>query len=305
MADLAALKAFNLTEADLTVWVFKRSTREDVPVFTGRWIGITDKLDAALRSAVGNATEAITETISYDILAQNNESSALTLDTDETHIALIKAQASNPTPARKVNQLKQVSNADFYVLRFAAKDAVLLAIRKTNATWSTRRSTGVLRVVFEDAELDVDNRPSFSLQPVFDFFVLEPDIFVSNKNRFESVLTYRTAHAEAFADLTSEREFASIFSDLGPITSFVGTNKIQLRRAVAIREKGHYRDPDFMQNLRDQYEAMNLAIKFDARGRIIPTPESCRDIFKALLDHRLDSRLSRRLYDVPSTEPVG
>jgi len=32
---------------------------------------------------------------------------------------------------------------------------------------------------------------------------------------------------------------------------------------------------------------------------------ACRDIFHALLDHRLDSRLSMRIYDVQSTELVG
>ena len=117
MPDLAGLKGFDLGGADLTVWVFKKSTRDGVPVFNGRWVGITDELAAALRASVGGALEAITETLDYDILAQNNESSALTLGADETHIALIDAQALNPTPGRKVRQLKQIANAGFYMLQ--------------------------------------------------------------------------------------------------------------------------------------------------------------------------------------------
>lgn len=163
----------------------------------------------------------------------------------------------------------------------------------------------MLRVVFSDEELDIDERPAFSLEPFFDFFVFNGEIFVSNKGRFESVLAYRAGHIEAFQELTVEAEFNAIFSDVGPITVFVGDNKIQLRRAIAIREKGHYRDADFMQNLRNQCAAMNLQIAFDDDGRIVPTPETCRDIFQALLDHRLDSRLSNQLYDVQSTEAVG
>jgi hypothetical protein len=50
---------------------------------------------------------------------------------------------------------------------------------------------------------------------------------------------------------------------------------------------------------------MNLNIAFDEQGRIIATVDSGRDIFLALLDHRLESRLSTQMYDVPSTEPVG
>ena len=60
-----------------------------------------------------------------------------------------------------------------------------------------------------------------------------------------------------------------------------------------------------MQRLRDHCEAMSLSIQFDDGGRMVPTAESCRDIFRALLDHRLDSRLSNLLYDVQNTEQVA
>jgi hypothetical protein len=305
MADLADLKAFDINAADLTVWVYKKSTRDGLPVFNGRWVGVTDDLAASLRGAVSQALDAVNETIEYEILAQNNEASVLTLGADETHIALVEAQAANPTENLKVRHLRQIANADFYMLRFASDNGVLLAVRKTNATWSTRRSSNILRVVFEDEELDVDERPAFSLEPFFDFFVFGGDLFVSNKARFESVLAYRAGHTEAFQELVDEPEFSGIFTDVAAITAFVGTNKIQLRRAIAIREKGHFRDAAFMQNLRAQCGAMGLGIAFDGEGRIVPTPETCRDIFQALLDHRLDSRLSMRLYDVQSTEAVG
>lgn len=304
MANLAGLKAFDFAGADLTVWVYKRSTRDGVPVFTGRWVGITDELAASLREAVAQRIDAVGETIEYEILAQNNEASVLTLGADETHIALVEEQAANPTEARKVKRLKQIANAHFYMLRFATQNDVLLAVRKTNASWSTRRASSMLRVVFQDEELDIDERPTFTMEPVFDFFVFDGDVFVANKVRFESVLAYRAGHMEAFKELVDEPGFSGIFSDLAAITAFVGENKIQLRRAVAIREKGHFRDPAFMQNLRTECEAMGLAIVFDDAGRIVPSNETCRDIFQALLDHRLDSRLSMRLYDVQSTEAV-
>lgn len=304
MADLADLKAFNIAAADLTVWVYRKSTRNGLPVFRGRWVGITEDLAGSLRRAVSRALESVTETMDYEILAQNNESSVLTLGADETHIALVEGQAANPTEQLKVRQLRQIADADFYMLRFATEDGVLLAVRKTNATWSTRRSSNILRVVFEDEELDVDERPAFSLEPRFDFFVLGGDLFVSNKGRFESVLAYRAGHVEAFQELVDEPDFLGIFSDVAALTEFVGTNKIHLRRAIAIREKAHFRNAEFMENLRANCEAMGLAIGFDEEGRIVPTPETCRDIFQALLDHRLDSRLSMRLYDVQSTEAV-
>jgi hypothetical protein len=305
MADLAGLKAFDVAGADLTVWVYKKSTSDGLPVFKGRWVGITDDLAASLRGAATQALHGVTETIDYEILAQNNEGSVLTLGADETYIALVDGQAAEPIEKLKVKQLKQIANADFYMLRFATADGVLLAVRKTNATWSTRRASGILRVVFEDEELDVDDRPAFSLEPYFDFFVFGGDVFVSHKGRFESILAYRAGHVEAFQELVAEPDFLDIFTDVAAITAFVGANKIQLRRAIAIREKGHFRSAEFMQNLRAQCVAMGLTIAFDDDGRIVPTPATCRDIFQALLDHRLDSRLSMQIYDVQSTEAVA
>lgn len=305
MADLDDLKAFDVAAADLTVWVYRKSTRDGAPAFRGRWVGITDDLAAALRTAVSEAVDRVAETIAYEILAQNHETSVLTLGADETHIALVEGQAANPNENLKVRQLRDIANSDFYMLRFATENGVLLAVRKTDATWSTRRSSNMLRVVFQDEELDVDERPAFSLEPRFDFFVLGGDVFVSHKGRFESVLAYRAGHVEAFQQLVDEPDFLGIFSNIAAITEFVGTNKIHLRRAIAIREKGHFRNAPFMENLRANCEAMGLTIGFDDDGRIVPTAETCRDIFQALLDHRLDSRLSMRLYDVQNTEAVG
>lgn len=303
MTELVGLKAFDLTEADLTVWVFKKSQRDGQPVFTGRWVQVTADLASALREAVSNAREAITETIDYSILAQNHETSALTLGSDETHMALVDAASANPTPNRKVTKLKEIANSDFYALRFASDAGVLMAVRKANSTWRSKGAN--VRAVFSDEQLDIDERPSFSLDPFFDFFTFDGSVFVSNKPRFESVLSYRLAHVEAFDELKVAPDFAAIFSEVGPIEAFVGTNKIQLRRAIAIREKGHYKDEGFMGRLREHNDAMNLGISFDDEGRIVPTAETCRNIFQALLDHRLDSRLSKRIYDVQNTETVA
>lgn len=303
MTDLFDLKAFDLNEADLTVWVFKKSQRDGQPVFNGRWVEVTADLASALRDAVSNAREAITETIDYSILAQNHETSALKLGSDETHMALVEAASANPTQNRKVTKLKEIANSDFYALRFASDTGVLTAVRKANSTWRSKGTN--VRAVFSDEQLDIDERPSFSLDPFFDFFAFDGSVFVSSKPRFESVLSYRLAHVEAFDELKVAADFAGIFSEVGPIEAFVGTNKIQLRRAIAIREKGHYKDKGFMGRLREHNDAMNLGIGFDDEGRIVPTADTCRNIFQALLDHRLDSRLSNLIYDVQNTETVA
>jgi hypothetical protein len=305
MATLNDLHAFDIAGADASVWVFKTSTATGVPKFTGHWIGISDELNLELKEAVAANRAAIVETLEYDLLALNEEGSALTLPTDETYAPLIVAAVANETPARKVKALRHLANSKFYAIKLVSPEGTLLAIRKTDNTWSSKKTAGLIKMVYSDDELDVDNDPTFTVQPFFDFYILDDRIFILSKPRFESVLLYKAGHTGAFQTLIGEPEFTAIFSDVAPINDFVGANKIRLRRAIAIQQKGHYRDQNFMANLRQHHVAMGLNIQFDAQGRIVATPETCRDIFQALLNFRLDSRLSGELFDVQHSEPIA
>ena len=138
----------------------------------------------------------------------------------------------------------------------------------------------------------------------FDFIIFGDTILVRNKGAFESVLRYKSTQREDFVELQAEAEFLAAFVDVAPLVAYVGDNKIQLRRACAIRDKGHYRDPEFMQRLRQNQAEYGLVIQFDDGGRIIVTPETCAQIMKALLDHRLKSGFSALVYDVQDTTPV-
>lgn len=169
-----------------------------------------------------------------------------------------------------------------------------------------RRSVGHSSTwcILENA-LALDQSPSFSLTRNVDFFIANDKIVIPHKANFESVLHYRQAHADEFTTLQGEADFAQVFSALGPLAEFVGTNKIQLRRMCSIRQKGHYRDANFMTKLRQHHVAHGLVLEFDANGVIVPTAETCRDIITALLDHRLASAFSQNVYDVPDATKVN
>ena len=95
-----------------------------------------------------------------------------------------------------------------------------------------------------------------------------------------------------------------MIAETDALESYVGDSKIQLRRVAAIRQKGHYKAPNFMSNLRRRHQEFQLNLKFGEDGRMVPTPETCRDITQALLDHRLASGFSENVYDVPDATRV-
>jgi hypothetical protein len=303
---LSALHSFDIAQSDITVWVFKKSggAGAAAPIFTGRWIATDAKLDARLKGAADTIRGGIAETHVYDLLGQTNEGSALSLGTDETYAPLAIVRMADPTPARRAVELKDVNNADFYVVKFVRDGQSLFAFAKADSSWRSMKSVSVTTLLFEDAVLTLDERPRFTISDRFDFVVIENDLLVLNKANFESVLNYKQAHVEDFSALQGEPEFVGVFDDMTALIGFVGTNKIQLRRTSAIRTKGHYKDPEFMSRLRAEALSLGFKFSFDAAGRIIPTPDNCRDIIQALLDHRLDSRLSKQMYDVEATEVV-
>jgi len=301
---LEQFKSFDITSSSVAVWAFKKSVREGSPVFTGRWVEITKTVDEALRAALSDARDAISETIEYSLLAQNNEGSALAISANETYAPVVTAQALDPTPKRRVKSLKEIANAKFYAVKFVSGEDVVYAVRTTDASWRTRTATGMFSVVFVDQKLELDDRPRFSISRHFDFFIVGDQVLVLKKGAFESLLDYKAAHISDYSDLKEEAEFTSLFTDVTPLNDFVGTNKINLRRASAIRQKAHYKDIEFMKRLRANASAMGFGINFDVSGKIVPSADTCRDIFTALLDFRLDSRLSERTYDVENTSAV-
>lgn len=305
VAELAEIKAFDFANATVSLWLFKKTiSGSKPPIFSGRWVGTEVDLEAAMIDVASAQMKRIEEIIPYGLLAQNNEHSALSIDTLETHAGLLVDACAAEVPKRKVRGVKDVNNAKFYVMKFVAGADVLLAVRKTDASWQTRRSRGVISAVFSDHVLTLDQSPRFSISRRVDFFVRGDDILVTDKGNFESVMSHKQAHQADFDALQEEPEFKEIFSDIEALLDYVGENKIQLRRACAIRAKGFYKDATFLKNLRANAKKFGLNIEFDKDGLIVPKAEHCRDIFQALLDHRLSSAFSRNVYDVQDTAQV-
>ena len=305
MATLDDLKAFDVDGAELTLWVVKKSTPTGKPPrYTSRYVDTKPELDAELKSAMRNEIDRIIEVQEYGLLTENNESSALSITTAETHAGLIVEGTAEETPQNKADALKKVQNSAFYVIKLVSGDMIVRGVRKTDSSWRVRRVVDAITVFFSDEQLGIDKTPTLYISHQVDFLIADDLVLALNKANFESIVNYKQAHKEDFEGLLREPEFAGVIADTEALVSYVGENKIQLRRASVIRQKGHYKEPRFMRNLRARCEQFRLNIEFDAEGKIVATPETCRDIVQALLDHRLVSGFSENIYDVQDVKRV-
>ena len=306
MPVLDVVGRLDIDQADVILWTFRgpNGGASEDPNYTGRWVDTTDEVDEALRVTLRAEIERIEEVKEYGLLEENHESSALRIPTDETHAGYVLAECAEEMEGKKSSRLRHIQNSSFYVAKFTWNATVIYGLRKTDSSWRTRRAVNFQALIFQDGQLDVDEGVRFDIARTFDFLIGEDEILCLNKRNFESMLRYKQAYMENFDELKNEEEFGRLFVDLTPLSEYVGNNKIQLRRTSAIREKGHYKDQAFMQRLRDQYGECGLTLEFDEDGRINASVQTCPDIMTALLDHRLASRFSERIYDVPSSTPV-
>lgn len=299
-----ALTNFNIADANISVWLFRKSGPANAPVFTGRWVPTDDELRGALRESITQARATIEEAEPYGLLATIEEGQSLTIGTDETHAGLVVGAAVAELPQRRAQNVGHIQNTDFYVIKLTDQNRVLHAVTKTNSSWKSRQVHNLLTVYFTGDQLGLETNPAFSLSQNVDFFVVGQDIVILNKAHFESILNYKQAHANEFAELQAEPAFAGLFVDLAPLVEFVGSNKLHLRRACAIRQKGYYLNQQFMERLRENYAQAGLDLTFDEDGRLIATEGQCPDIIRALLDHRLLSVFSEAYYDVQNATAI-
>lgn len=299
------IQDFNFSDANVLFWTFKKSTSTGQLVFNGKWIDTSDALKAELVRIASWVLGEISEVITYSLLMQPSENQALQIPKDETHFGLVYDKLVNPQDSHKAIKVKDIQNAEFYVAVFQEGGKTLSFVKKAGSSWKTRAAKNMVRTMFKDQSLDLLDEQSFEIAKTFDFLAFENDIFIFDKANFESVLNYKVAHKEDFANLCGEQEFSSAFDSIEPLKSFVGENKLILRRLSAVKQKGLYKDPIFMANLRKDHKRYKLNINFDKAGKIIPCPATSSDIIKALLDHRLISPfLPNVIYDVPATETV-
>lgn len=305
MAIPRAFTEFDIPRSTVSVWLFKKSPRTGgPPKFAGRWVDTNAELDTALREALQEERSRITEVIEYGLLAQNNEASALRIEVDETYAGLLIAETAGETAEKQVVGIQEIQNTDFYVIKLVRGRSVLYAVRRADSSWESKKAAGVLNAIFRNRRLGLEESPSFRLARYVDFFIIGGHVIISHKRHFESILSYKQAHADEFTALQAEAQFAGLFTTLAPLVSFIGTNKIHLRRACAIRTKGHYRNPAFMTRLRQDHARYGLTLVFGGDGRLVPTAETCADIIRALLDHRLLSPFSATVYDVPDATAI-
>ncbi|EMR9904737.1 hypothetical protein WKN43_001902, partial [Escherichia coli] len=143
MMMLENLQGFDLQAAELSIWVFRKKSLKGQASFTGKWIPVDPELKTELLGFIQTERDNYTEIIDYSLLAQNNEGSLMLIGTGETSAVDVTTISANQIPAKKVKEIKELSNCDFYSVKLVSGDTVLHCVKKTDASWATKKQAGL------------------------------------------------------------------------------------------------------------------------------------------------------------------
>jgi len=299
----ASLRAFNFAASTVHLWVFKRSSTAER--FTSRYAQTNESLNALLLSVVQGEINRITEFSEYTHLAQTNESSCLAAPVAGSDFEWLRNAVDRPEPDCRVRSIKDLKNASGYLVKFTHNGQVVYAVRRSTANWKASYLKTHINIVFSNGELSAAEDNGFAIEKSFDFYAHGIGMFIASKAAFESAMAHRASYARAFSALQLHAGFAGLFTDIGPLVSYVGTNAIQLRRIARIEERALFSRPGFLAAVQAASQRRGWGLNFDiATGCLVPCDQTAKTIMQILLDHRLLSEVTDMIYDVPDATQV-
>ncbi len=296
--DFQLLRAFDFSNSIAHLWVFKDSTT-DVR-FRTFYVQTDNELNHELKGFVTAEMSRITEHSPYSHIAQTNENSCLTLSQASTDFALLKSQVDRLEDNHRVENARDLKGSKGYVVKFTHNGVTVYGVKRSTSTFKTSYPRNMINMIFTNGELTGVQDNSFSIKRNFDFYVINDSIFVSDKLGFESAVQHRVGYIQAFTQLQQSPVFCALFTDMDPVSQYVGSNSMQLRRMATVEMRGIYNEPNFMSNLQRVSNTRQWGINFDTNsGKIIPCENTMQIILQILLDHRLMSEVTSNTYDVP------
>ncbi|MDO4695937.1 MAG: DUF4868 domain-containing protein [Neisseria sp.] len=169
---------------------------------------------------------------------------------------------------------------------------------------SLKFGNSFINAIFENGELSATPEETFSFDEYFDFYCMNQAIFIKSKRAYESATSDKKSYQRNFDSLSIDPSFTDIFDDIQPLKAYVGTNAIQLRRMTVIQDKALYLQPDFLIKVNQINTNRNFGLNFSENGKLIICNNTVKTIIQILLDHRLLSEITEKIYDVPDAEAI-
>lgn len=305
--SLTQLKALDFTGANVTLAVVKEYKRERISQYTVKYVPIDQRLENRLRRIIVNHinNSNTVERYTYDCPEPETDE-VRAINYEETDFYRIFEQLQNLNPEEDIIEgVEELVKSKAYMIILRNADGIQVVGFKTlPENWRMKQNKGLIPLLFHENRFeDLEQENVFSISSIVDLFYFNEFLFILSKVEFERGLNFREGMLNNASVLYEEVATLNIFVNIDILTARVGNNQRYLRKIATIRNLGHYRDPIYLQKLKQLSIEKGWNIQFNDE-QIVITNETLDEILTLLQNKRLHSQLTEQDFDVESSKPV-
>lgn len=305
---LRALKAVNLSRANVSLAIVKEYKRDRISHYDVQYVQIDDSLERRLRSIVLRKIESsnTVEEYAYDC-PEPEEDEVRGIEYSSTDFFKIHEKLVTLNPEEDIiEDVDELIKAKAYLIILRDREGIQVVGFKTlPENWKMRKSKGLIPLLFDENRFkDLEDDNVFSISSSIDLMYFKEILFILSKKEFEHGLNFREGMIAGAKEMYAEVEQLDLFVNMDLLTSKVGNNQRYLRKIATIKNLGHYRNPNFLKRMNQLSQQKGWDVQFQ-NGQIVFTDETIDVILTILQNKRLHSELTDEDFDVESAKPLA
>ena len=302
--QLAALKEIDVQNLEVSLAIvneYKILGQSRYPI---RYVQTTANLRSRLSAMLSDQLGQVQNTREYTFDCPDaDQDEFLAIGIEETDFLAIRNAVEPGLPAENYIQGKEeLFNAKAYMVIYRNDgDLRLITYTLIPENWKMRQQKRLLSITWNNEAFDqLDNQDVFSIAQNVDLICFGAAIFMASKKRFEQALNFRERVIAEANNFYQEAAQLGLFTNGELLNVRVGRNQRYLRKINMIQTLGHYKNPDFLGQLKIISEDQGWNIQFDGT-QIILQEDNIDEVLLLLQHKRLNSPITNRFYDIEGT----
>lgn len=309
-AALNNLKDLNINNYQVSLAILKEYKVNRISQYRIKYVPIDENLEVRLRDIVTRKINNSNTVVEYTYDSpEPEEDQVSSIDSNQTDFYRIFEQLVDLNPEEDIIEDVEelVQGAKAYLIILRGGDGIeVVGFKTIPENWKMKKNKGLIPLLYHDNRfVDLEDENVFSIANSLDLIYYDETLFVLSKKDFEQGLNFRDgmiAHAD---EMYAEAVQLNVFVNIEILTSRVGNNQRYLRKIATIRNLGHYRNPSFLERLREVSLEKNWDIVFQ-NGQIVLTEATLDTVLSLLQNKRLHSEITLEDFDVDGRiDPVN
>lgn len=291
------LKGLDIGRYPVSLWILRRKLSKKRASYAALRVEAEERLRAKLRESIVTTIGIRKVSRPYFYGVGDQENVSYELATGMTDFRGIRDQIESGSREKKVTDVSELVGAWGYVIQLSHENGNVYGFRKISAGWSAKKVRGLISLIFEkEVLIDLEERPVFKIDESIDFVCLHNELFVFDRSQFESAMNFRAEMEARKGEVIQEIQALDLFTDVAPFRRKVD-NIRALRKIAQIQENGYYRNPAFMQGLKETSQNQKWGLAFEDE-KIVVDDDNVELIMTLINNDRLSSLINSEIFDV-------